>query len=123
MTPINVQPLLVATALAVGLPACSDDEDRTGQGEATVPPIQVVRSAPTPSASPTVPKGSCYAIGLKNVVGQAYSNPIADQARETSGAQSLQIVKSGETLSGPPDGNRLILEVNANETITEARCG
>lgn len=84
--------------------------------------IQVVQGAP--KATPTGrPNGSCDTTGLRNVVGQSYTDVIAQQARQSSKATALATLGPGEATPQPANGNRLLLTLNGNGTITDARCG
>lgn len=114
--------LLLTLVAATLLTACSEGEKGQAQVQAA-PPIQVVKGPPEPAASAPMPKGSCWALGLKNVVGQLYTGSIAEQARQSSSAQTLQVLESGEPSAGAPDGDRLTLEINDRNTIVDARCG
>ena len=114
---------MLRTRLALGLSvaalqACSEAK------EPPIPPsqpIQVVEGASQPAPPPS--KGSCSTLGLTNIVGQRLTPAVAEQARQDSGAQSLQVNEIARPPVGAPDADRLTLEINANDTITAARCG
>jgi hypothetical protein len=80
-----------------------------------------VAGSPQPAAAKTLPSGSCSPLGIVNVVGQVYSPAVAEQARQASGARALRIAR--DAAAATTDGDRLTLEVNANDTIVDARCG
>lgn len=106
--------------LGLALAACGGNEIEKSERRET---IQVVQGSPTPKASPTTPPGNCWEIGLTNVVGQAYSPAVAEQARQASKAEGLQVVRDGQTANPNRTGDRITLKLNAKETIVEAYCG
>jgi len=77
------------------------------QGVATTPP----------------PVGSCDASQVEGLVGQAYTEALAEQARQDAGAAKLRLLKPNQPVTMEFLGERLNIEVDDKDVVTGVRCG
>ncbi|MCH8686561.1 I78 family peptidase inhibitor [Pedomonas mirosovicensis] len=98
---------------AVLLSACAaQTADTSGAGAA----------APEATTAPAL-SSSCDAEKVQDIVGQAYSDALAENARKASGATTLRIIRPGQAVTMDFRQDRLNLELDAEEKIVRARCG
>lgn len=108
-----------ALILIAMLGACSPREPK----HAAPKPIEVLPTTAAQDAPAPPPKGSCQTFSLRNIVGQADSPAIREQARRSSSARDVAVVEPAQRAPAPPRGDRLLLTLNANGTIIDALCG
>ncbi|QNP42138.1 peptidase inhibitor I78 [Lysobacter terrestris] len=78
-------------------------------------------AADTTTTNSTV--GGCNADAARSVVGQMASPDVIDQARLAAGAETARTLKPGQAVTMEFNGNRLNLDVDAGNTVTNVRCG
>ena len=78
-----------------------------------------------PMSDPTPPRAlSCNADAARDaVLGQVASAEVVEQARLASGAQVARVLKPGQMVTMEYREGRLNIDVDANNVITNLRCG
>lgn len=107
---------LITLASLVALAGCAG-----GSGQQAASPA----ATPVSGSSTTVANvgGECNSQGLSSLVGQAYSDSVAQRARQQSGAGILRVVQPGEVMTLEYNPQRLTIVVADDATIWSARCG
>lgn len=103
-------PLVAAFALSIS--ACSS----------AAPPM----SDPTPPtvATPDPDAGSCNADAAKaDAIGKTADAATVDRARSAAGAKVVRVIKPGMMVTMDYRGDRLNIDVDADNRITNLRCG
>lgn len=88
----------------------------------------------TPPASTTPAQGDtamqddamqdpCNADAAKSFVGKAASAEVVEQARTAAGADMARVLKPGQVVTMEYRAERLNIDVDAGNTITNVRCG
>jgi hypothetical protein len=86
-------------------------------------------SAPTPTSTTTTTSTTtnsataCNADAARSIVGKSASSDVVEQARPAAGADTARTLKPGETTTMEFNGNRLNIDVDANNMVTNVRCG
>jgi hypothetical protein len=79
-----------------------------------------VPEAPPP---PVFAPGECDGQAAQFAVGQAFNEPLAEQARVRARAERLRTLRPGQVVTMEFDARRLTLDVDADGRVTRARCG
>jgi hypothetical protein len=107
MGAMNRFAFFLACAGALALAACAQQ------------PPQVPEAPPPPVFAP----GECDGQAAQFVVGQAFNNPLGEEARSRSRAERLRTVRPGQMVTMEFDARRLTLEIDDAGRIVRARCG
>ena len=75
------------------------------------------------SSTSSESSGRCDADGVQNLVGQAYSERQAENARQRSGASSLRTLMPGQVMTMEYNPTRLTVVVGAQQKVMSVRCG
>jgi hypothetical protein len=79
-----------------------------------------VPEAPPP---PVFAPGECDAQAAQFAVGQAYNEPLGEQARVRARAERMRSVRPGQIVTMEFDARRLTLELDGDGRVVRARCG
>lgn len=101
--------LPLAAALSLSLSAC-----------APMPPSDPPRSA---GPGPSEPAQKCDADAARGAIGQSASADVVERARIAAGAQVARTLKPGQMVTMEYHNSRLNIDVDANNVITNVRCG
>ena len=71
----------------------------------------------------TPPAGSCDASQVQGLVGQAYSEDIAQQAKQDANATQVRMLKPNQPITAEDLGERLNIEVDDKNLVSGVRCG
>lgn len=82
-----------------------------------------VAMPPTVSSSPPTTSTRCDPQAARNVIGQAASATVVEQARQATGAQSVRTLKPGQVITMEYREGRLNVHVNERGAITSLTCG
>ena len=120
--------LSFAAALLVTLAACATTDDTASADATTAADTQTAAtettsSTTTDTTTTNTAASGCNADAARSIVGQVASSTIVDQARVAAGAETARTLKPGQAVTMEFNGNRLNLDVDANNTITNVRCG
>jgi len=107
---------LIALASLLVLAGCAG----SGGQQAAAPAATPAASSPSRVASAG---GECNAQGLSALVGQSYSDSLAERARQQSGAGTLRVVRPGEVMTLEYNPQRVTIVVGEDASISSARCG
>lgn len=99
---------------AIGLAGCA--------GGGTTTPSSSSGSASLGSASDS-PAGRCVADKVQNVIGEAYSERLAESARNRSGAATVRTLMPGQVMTMEYRPTRLTIVVGDDQRIASVRCG
>lgn len=120
--------LSLAAALLVVLSACRTSEP-AGQASADAampadtPSATTSPSSATETTTTNTAATGCNADAARSAVGQIASSEIVDQARMAAGAETARTLKPGQVVTMEFNGNRLNLDVDAGNKVTNVRCG
>ncbi|ARP94436.1 I78 family peptidase inhibitor [Bordetella genomosp. 13] len=115
---------LIPVVLLATLAACSSGTQRTGDT-----PTPSSQSAPSASASgsqmgaPSSSRQVCDSQRVQNMLGQTYSEAVAQSARNGSGSKSVRVLKPGQVMTMEYDEARLNIILNGSGAIEALRCG
>lgn len=119
--------VLAGLSLALALGACAGPAaDEQEQEQALDQARQAADAAASPAPEATVtppPAGNCDASQVQGLVGQPYTDALGEQARQDAGASQLRLLKPEQMTTMEYIGERLNIEVDANDQITGVRCG
>lgn len=115
--------LLLGPALALALSACQppapDEQEAVGARAQ-----RAAAAAAAPAASPEAPPvGTCDASQAQTLVGQVLTEALGRQAQQDTGAQRMRVLRPGQAVTMEFDGERLNLDVDADNRVTGVRCG
>ncbi len=117
--------LTAATALALLLAACNgpvpEEQDRA-LDQAQQAAAEAATPDPDAAATPP-PVGSCDASQVQGLVGQAYTDELAEQARQDAGAGQVRQLKPDQVITLEYLGERLNIEVDEKNLVSGVRCG
>ena len=100
---------LLGTAMIVACTSAPDGSDKKS-------------AAAGADETPTLPQ-SCDAAPAQSMVGQSYTDALAEQARGASGAKVVRRLVSGQPVTMEYRGDRLNIEVDEAGKIVSVRCG
>ena len=119
----NTLPLIAATVLAFTLAACNAPApEEQDQALDQAKQAAAEAAAPAPDAA-TPPAGSCDASQVQGLVGQAYSEDIAQQAKQDANATQVRMLKPNQPITAEYLGERLNIEVDDKNLVSGVRCG
>jgi hypothetical protein len=84
-----------------------------------VPPPDVPEAPPPPVFA----QGECDAQGAQAAIGQAYNQPLGEQARTRSGAERVRALRPGDMTTMEFNARRLTIDVDAAGKVAGVRCG
>ena len=115
--------LMTATALALTLAACNGPApEEQDQALDQAQQAAAEAAAPAPDAA-TPPAGSCDASQVQGLVGQAYSEEAAQQAKQDANATQVRMLKPNQPITAEYLGERLNIEVDDKNLVSGVRCG
>ena len=121
----NTLPLIAATVLTFTLAACNAPAPEE-QDQALDQAKQAADAAATPDpgvATTPPPVGTCDASQVEGLVGQAYTEALAEQARQDAGAAKVRMLKPNQPVTMEFLGERLNIEVDDKNLVSGVRCG
>jgi hypothetical protein len=65
----------------------------------------------------------CDAQAVQSILGQAYTNPLGEDARVRSRAERVRALRPGDMVTMEFNARRLTIDVNAEGKVTRVRCG
>lgn len=116
---------LLAAALLLALSACATNKESASYGAAAdTSTMEGTASATTPPATDTTNSAvSCNAEAARSLVGQPATSAAIEQARSAAAADSVRTLKPGQATTMEFNGNRLNVDVDTNNIVTNVRCG
>lgn len=117
--------MILALAL-LPLSACAPINDNTGDnaGNTAAPPTSEPTPAePAPIVTAPGLDGECDAKAAQAYIGRTASAEVVAQARAAAGANHARTLKPGQMVTMEFRAGRLNLDVDADNVITNARCG
>ncbi len=69
------------------------------------------------------PEQKCDAAAARGAIGKTATADVVEQARIDAGVKRARTLKPGQVVTKEYDFNRLNLDVDGNNVITNARCG
>ena len=105
--------LSFAAILSASVAACATTESSGTTASASTPPST---SAPTEAPG-------CNADAARGVVGQTASADVVEKARMAAGAEIARTLKPGQMVTMEYHASRLNIDVDANNVVTNVRCG
>jgi hypothetical protein len=115
-------PLAAALLMALGACATTEESSSMTSAESAMPESTATTTAP-PVGDTTNVAVSCNAEAARGVVGQAATSTSIEQARSAAAAESVRTLKPGQATTMEFNGNRLNVDVDASNIITNVRCG
>lgn len=80
-------------------------------------------TAAPPMSDPTPPAASCDHTRAQSLIGQAATPANVERARQLAGARMARVLKPGQMVTMEFIEGRLNVYVDANNVITQIRCG
>ncbi|MBN8798660.1 MAG: Elastase inhibitor AFLEI Flags: Precursor [Stenotrophomonas nitritireducens] len=117
--------LIAALSLVLALGACKGPTPEE-QDQALDQAKQAADAAATPDqgvATTPPPVGTCDASQVEGLVGQAYTEALAEQARQDAGAAKVRVLKPNQPVTMEFLGERLNIEVDDRNLVSGVRCG
>ncbi|GHH60191.1 I78 family peptidase inhibitor [[Pseudomonas] boreopolis] len=117
--------LLLVSALVLSLAACQppapDEQEAVG---ARAQQAAEAAATPAPATAPEAPPvGTCDATQAQALVGQPLTDEATRQAQQDTQAKHVRVLKPGQAVTMEFDGERLNIEVDADNVVTGVRCG
>jgi len=115
----------LAAVLLLALSACATTEESSGMTSATDTATTEATATTTapPPADTTNSAVSCNAEAARSLVGQLATGDAIEQARSAAAAESVRTLKPGQATTMEFNGNRLNVDVDTNNIVTNVRCG
>ena len=113
--------LIATAALLLALSGCTKPAPEE-QDEALNQSQQAAEAAAAP-AEATPPPGACDASQVQGLVGQAYSEEAAQQAKQDANATQVRMLKPNQPITAEYLGERLNIEVDDKNLVSGVRCG
>jgi len=117
--------LIATLSLVFALGACTGPAPEE-QEQALDQAKQAADAAATPdqaAATTPPPVGTCDASQVEGLVGQPYSEELAEQARQDAGAAKVRMLKPNQPITMEFLGERLNIEVDDKNLVSGVRCG
>lgn len=112
---LSLRKTLTPIALAALLGGCAAPADRLNAFSSSGGPGQ-------PAAS-SGPVSDCDAQPIQNMLGQAYSESVAETARQRSGSRAMRLLRPGEVMTMEYNPTRLNIILDGKGAIEALRCG
>lgn len=113
-------PALVLALCACQPPAPDEQEAVSAQAQRAAE----AAATPAPGAAPQAPPvGNCDATQAQTLVGQPLTEDATRQARQDTHARRVRVLKPGQAVTMEFDGERLNIDVDANDVVSGVRCG
>lgn len=119
------RPLFLLVA-ALTLSACATTEESASSAMTSATDTATAEAAATatPAATGTTNSAvACNAEAARSLVGQAATSVAIEQARSAATAESVRTLKPGQATTMEFNANRLNVDVDANNIVTNVRCG
>lgn len=117
--------VLATVSLMLSLIACNGpaaDEQDAAQAQAQ----QAAEAAATPNPDAAVappPVGNCDASQVQGLVGQPFNEALLEQAKQDAAATQVRVLKPDTVTTMEFFGERLNLEVDEKNVVSDVRCG
>ena len=107
---------VAAASCALVLAACNPADKAPAAADAAATPDPGVATTPPPV-------GTCDASQVEGLVGQVYTEALAEQARQDAGAAKVRMLKPNQPVTMEFLGERLNIEVDDKNLVSGVRCG
>lgn len=117
--------LIATLSLVLALGACKGPAPEE-QDQALDQAKQAADAAATPDqevATTPPPVGTCDASQVEGLIGQPYTEELAEQARQDAGAAKVRMLKPNQPITMEFLGERLNIEVDDKNLVSGVRCG
>lgn len=117
--------LIATLSVLLALTAC-DGPAPEEQDEALARSQQAAEAAATPAPEGAVaapPVGNCDASQVQGLVGQTFTDTLLEQAKQDAGANAVRVLKPDQPVTMEFLGERLNIEVDEKDVISDVRCG
>ncbi|KAF1686892.1 Elastase inhibitor AFLEI Flags: Precursor [Pseudoxanthomonas broegbernensis] len=115
--------LALVSLTAACAPATAPEDDAAEQEQAIVAAQRAAEQAAEAPAADTPPAPVCDASQALGLVGQAFEEAAAEQARIDTGAARVRVLRPGQAVTLEFDGARLNIELGEDGRIVALRCG
>ena len=122
---MRLRPILMPTALALALAACAGTPEPTAEElgpfaqEPAPPPAMDEPAPPTPEEPPM----DCKLDTLGWTKGQLADEALVAKAKAEAGAERVRVIKPGMAVTMDYRGDRLNIDVDADNRVTRVHCG
>ncbi|MCL7715862.1 I78 family peptidase inhibitor [Stenotrophomonas mori] len=125
MQPLSFPRALTAAFALVLLGACSGPlpEEQEQALDQAKQAAEAAAATDQEAAVTPPPAASCDASQVQGLVGQSYSEALAEQARQDAGAAQVRMLRPQQLITNEFRGERLNIEVDESNTVTGVRCG
>ena len=114
----------LAAALLLALSACATTEESGSSGANSAADAEATAATTAPAAAETSNSAaSCNAEAVRSLVGLPATSAAIEQARSAAAADSVRTLKPGQATTMEFNGNRLNVDVDTNNIVTNVRCG
>ena len=108
MKPNTLASIILSASISV-LAACASQPTAAGDDANATPPAGVAQS--------------CNADAARGAIGKAATPEVVEQARRESGAAIARVLKPGQVVTMEYRGDRLNVDVDDGNVVTNVRCG
>ena len=121
-----------AGKIRIKLPACASKVHQTMNCNYLRPAasllmlcLLVACAQPAPSMTTPAASGSgeCNAPGAQFAIGRSADATLVEEARQRSGARTARVIRPGQAVTLEFSPQRLNLDIDAGNLVTQARCG
>lgn len=113
-------------ALALSLGACAQGPTTTpDKGVSETVPRELYPTMPAhpPSSTGDAMDTSCNADAARGAIGKTATAAVVEQARKDAGAAMVRTLKPGQMVTMEYRGDRLNIDVDERNVVTNVRCG
>lgn len=116
-------PLLFA-AVSLSLAACAPNDRATADGTVSERvPSKLYPTTPAPPPPAENDMDSCNADTARPVIGKTATAEVVEEARKAAGAGIARTLKPGQVVTMEYRADRLNIDVDERNVITNVRCG
>lgn len=114
---------VLATALSLG--ACAQSPTTSDKGVSETVPRELYPTMPAhpPSSTGDAMDTSCNADAARGAIGKTATAAVVEQARKDAGAATVRTLKPGQVVTMEYRGDRLNIDVDERNVVTNVRCG
>lgn len=125
MSRLNPLMLSLAVAAALGLAACATPANSGEAPPASASPGEPVASAPVADPAPPAeePAMTCNVDKGQWAKGQLADEALVAKVKTDTGSDRVRVIKPGMAVTMDYREDRLNLDVDANNRVTDVRCG
>lgn len=114
-------PVFGLTLATVALSACAGGTGN-GASDPATPPASA--GAPAPATDPVEQTvGTCDAAKARSAIGKTATQDVVDAAVAAAGAKGVRVIKPGMAVTMDYREDRLNIDVDAANVVTDVRCG